>query len=95
MKKLDASKYKTRLCEKFASDGRCPYGRKCMFAHGQVELREDKPSSFRTRACCEFESTGTCTYGLWCTFIHPFAPGDTRLPVFKSIVSATVLCTAC
>ncbi len=101
MKKSDASdiKYKTQLCEKFTSDGSCPYGKRCRFAHGQVELREDTDVSrepyFRTRACCKFESTGTCAYGVRCAFIHPFAPGDTRLPVFKSIVSATVLCTTC
>ncbi|CAG8478157.1 23023_t:CDS:2 [Rhizophagus irregularis] len=32
--------YKTRLCERFETEGYCPYGTKCTFAHGTVELRE-------------------------------------------------------
>jgi hypothetical protein len=32
--------YKTRLCERFETEGYCPYGPKCTFAHGTVELRE-------------------------------------------------------
>ncbi|CAG8433359.1 1568_t:CDS:2 [Diversispora eburnea] len=32
--------YKTRLCERFETEGFCPYGPKCTFAHGTVELRE-------------------------------------------------------
>ncbi|CAG8669444.1 9050_t:CDS:2, partial [Acaulospora morrowiae] len=35
--------YKTRLCERFETEGYCPYGPKCTFAHGTVELRE-RPS---------------------------------------------------
>lgn len=31
--------YKTRLCERFESEGACPYGNKCHFAHGAAELR--------------------------------------------------------
>ncbi|GIL81346.1 hypothetical protein Vretimale_1101 [Volvox reticuliferus] len=30
---------KTRLCEKFMTQGHCPYGDKCTFAHGMDELR--------------------------------------------------------
>ncbi len=36
--------YKTRLCERFETEGYCPYGPKCTFAHGTVELRE-RPAS--------------------------------------------------
>jgi hypothetical protein len=44
--------YKTRLCERFETEGYCPYEGKCTFAHGTKELRErtaaeqedDKPS---------------------------------------------------
>ncbi|KAF7723412.1 nudix (nucleoside diphosphate linked moiety X)-type motif 2 [Apophysomyces ossiformis] len=32
--------YKTRLCERFETEGDCPYGSKCTFAHGITELRE-------------------------------------------------------
>ncbi|KAJ2657604.1 hypothetical protein IW148_005084 [Coemansia sp. RSA 1199] len=31
--------YKTRLCQRFGELGECPYGEKCQFAHGEVELR--------------------------------------------------------
>lgn len=31
--------YKTRLCERFETEGTCPYGPKCNFAHGINELR--------------------------------------------------------
>ncbi|KAI9485817.1 MAG: hypothetical protein EXX96DRAFT_613668 [Benjaminiella poitrasii] len=31
--------YKTRLCERFETEGSCPYGAKCNFAHGIDELR--------------------------------------------------------
>lgn len=31
--------YKTRLCERYETEGICPYGPKCNFAHGILELR--------------------------------------------------------
>ncbi|ORX96918.1 hypothetical protein K493DRAFT_407074 [Basidiobolus meristosporus CBS 931.73] len=37
--------YKTRLCERFETEGFCPYGPKCTFAHGVVELKEKKPQT--------------------------------------------------
>ncbi|ORZ05799.1 hypothetical protein BCR42DRAFT_427797 [Absidia repens] len=33
------SLFKTRLCERFETDGDCPYGPRCTFAHGIQELR--------------------------------------------------------
>ena len=32
------TKYKTELCKKFQSTGKCPYGHKCRFAQGKEEL---------------------------------------------------------
>ncbi|KAI8089391.1 uncharacterized protein BX664DRAFT_314602 [Halteromyces radiatus] len=32
--------FKTRLCERFETEGSCSYGNKCTFAHGIKELRE-------------------------------------------------------
>lgn len=34
----DRERYKTKICESFAKQGSCAYGRKCQFAHGAVEL---------------------------------------------------------
>lgn len=34
-----ADRYKTKLCDKWVEKGKCPYDRKCMFAHGEHELR--------------------------------------------------------
>jgi len=36
----DPIRYKTVLCATWASTGRCPYNRKCQFAHGDEELRQ-------------------------------------------------------
>ena len=35
----DPVRYKTVLCNKFETVGRCPYGPRCQFAHGVAELR--------------------------------------------------------
>ncbi|KAJ3325490.1 nudix (nucleoside diphosphate linked moiety X)-type motif 2 [Blyttiomyces sp. JEL0837] len=37
---LDNPLYKTRLCERFETEGSCPYGVRCTFAHGTAELRD-------------------------------------------------------
>jgi hypothetical protein len=34
-----AERFRTRLCENFMSSGGCPYGKHCMFAHGEDQLR--------------------------------------------------------
>jgi hypothetical protein len=36
---LVAERYKTRVCSNFATTGRCPYQSRCVFAHGEGELR--------------------------------------------------------
>ena len=35
----DPVRYKTQVCQNFASRGKCPYNKKCQFAHGVEELR--------------------------------------------------------
>jgi len=40
----DPERYKTVPCDKWAKNGRCPYGKKCQFAHGEEELRPRKAS---------------------------------------------------
>ncbi len=36
---LCAKRYKTQLCRTFATQGTCPYGDQCLFAHGDHEMR--------------------------------------------------------
>ncbi|KAL1921850.1 uncharacterized protein VTP21DRAFT_10492 [Calcarisporiella thermophila] len=76
--------YKTRLCERFETEGHCPYGPKCTFAHGTAELRErpaepertvaarDGPGNplYKTRLCERFMKDGFCQYGPKCNFAH-------------------------
>lgn len=31
--------YKTRPCRNWMAHGKCPYGRRCQFAHGSAQLR--------------------------------------------------------
>ncbi|OLY80654.1 Zinc finger CCCH domain-containing protein 28 [Smittium mucronatum] len=35
----ESSLYKTKLCEKYTVSGECPYDSKCVFAHGESDLR--------------------------------------------------------
>lgn len=35
----DPLRYKTVLCNKFMTVGKCPYGPRCQFAHGEADLR--------------------------------------------------------
>eukprot|EP01059_Diplonema_ambulator_P009710 TRINITY_DN1964_c0_g1_i2.p1 TRINITY_DN1964_c0_g1~~TRINITY_DN1964_c0_g1_i2.p1 ORF type:complete len:224 (+),score=62.76 TRINITY_DN1964_c0_g1_i2:56-673(+) len=38
---IDRSKFKTKLCKNWASGTECPYGARCVFAHGKHEKRDD------------------------------------------------------
>jgi hypothetical protein len=38
-KHILASRYKTKMCKNFVAKGECPYEVRCMFAHGEKELR--------------------------------------------------------
>jgi len=39
-KPVIAEAYKTRLCRHFLDDNDCPFGQKCVFAHGEHDLKE-------------------------------------------------------
>lgn len=65
------SRYKTELCRPFEESGRCKYGEKCQFAHGQHELREmQRHPKYKTELCRTYHTTGYCPYGPRCHFIH-------------------------
>lgn len=38
-KHILANRYKTKMCKNFVAKGECPYEVRCMFAHGEHELR--------------------------------------------------------
>lgn len=38
-KPILSERFKTKQCAKFAVDGHCPYVHRCMFAHGEHDLR--------------------------------------------------------
>ena len=72
------ARYKTTLCTRFESSGRCRYGGQCGFAHGQGELRS-KPSRNvppgRT-ICRDFNTTAGCHRGQSCHFLHAATEND-------------------
>ncbi|KAI8578715.1 hypothetical protein K450DRAFT_245163 [Umbelopsis ramanniana AG] len=49
--------YKTRLCERFETEGYCPYEGKCTFAHGNTELRERIADAVEDKPSAKTEST--------------------------------------
>lgn len=64
-------KYKTELCKKFMSTGKCPYGHKCLFAHGKEELiSRPQGNNYKKKSCKSFYTKGFCPYGTRCSFKH-------------------------
>ncbi|KPA85988.1 hypothetical protein ABB37_00278 [Leptomonas pyrrhocoris] len=41
-KHILASRYKTKMCKNYIAKGECPYEVRCMFAHGERELRSSE-----------------------------------------------------
>lgn len=65
------TKYKTELCKTFQATGKCPYGRKCLFAHSLTELNTKQQSqNYKKKLCKNFHENGYCPYGIRCSFIH-------------------------
>ena len=64
-------KYKTELCKTFQTIGRCPYGSRCIFAHGSIELISKKQcQNYKKKFCKSFQKYGYCPYGIRCSFKH-------------------------
>jgi len=64
-------KYKTEICKKFQSFGKCPYGDKCRFAHGEQELiMKPKGKNYKKIPCKSFFEKGYYPYGSRCHFQH-------------------------
>lgn len=75
-------KYKTALCKNW-NLGSCTYGEKCVFAHGDLELRKSL-GSYKSVPCKNF-SAGYCVYGQNCHFQH--VTSNKKLPVFLHLLS--------
>ena len=56
------------LCRNIASQGFCPYGRRCRFSHDPLEQSSRPPP--KEIPCYNWEETGTCSYGDGCAYLH-------------------------
>jgi len=77
---MEAGKFKTKLCHYFMTTGKCHYGAKCHFAHGQHELRRSEDAGplihprHKTTLCQNELRHGVCKFGKVCMFIHKEDP---------------------
>lgn len=92
------AKYKTVLCKNWEA-GFCEFGDKCVFAHGQNELRDRSNFvNYKSEKCKKFYGKGYCTYGPKCQFKHREKASkinasavedhnacEKRLPIFKKL----------
>lgn len=68
----DPELYKTEICRQWMDNGKCRYGRKCQYAHGNEELRMiSRHQKYKSKPCKNWTTNGVCPYGKRCTFAHP------------------------
>lgn len=78
--------YKTELCRSWMDHGRCNYGERCQYAHGEVEKRPvPRHPKYKTEACQSFHQSGYCPYGPRCHFIHNEPPSQYVTPISTPI----------
>ncbi|KAL3124497.1 hypothetical protein niasHT_004070 [Heterodera trifolii] len=71
--------YKTELCRSWMEHGRCNYGERCQYAHGEREKRPvPRHPKYKTEACQSYHKTGYCPYGPRCHFIHNENPSQLK-----------------
>lgn len=78
--------YKTELCRSWQF-GQCKYKERCLFAHGENELKPLKRArhnKYKTELCLTFHSFGFCPYGIRCNFVHEM---DEHRPAKHSVPS--------
>ena len=80
-KEKTLQKFKTKVCI-FWLQNNCPYGDRCLFAHGKGQLRADQGDShvpgidpeinerYKTRLCRFSLANETCVHGVRCTYAH-------------------------
>lgn len=77
-----AETHKTIPCRAWNDTGRCNYGNRCKFAHGDDDLRKvpEEPVKvfnnprYRTAPCLKYRLLGHCPYGDRCSYIHDPVP---------------------
>jgi len=82
-----AKKYKTVPCKNWTALGTCPYGKNCLYAHGEHELRAPPPpeKNYKTVPCRSFKETGRCDYGHKCRYRHDDVVESTTIAETASI----------
>jgi len=65
-------KYKKTICHFWKTTGKCTHGDRCLYAHGEKELRVDvKPKiSYKKTILCTYHMHGGCRNGDACSFAH-------------------------
>lgn len=71
-------KYKSELCKKFITEGRCNYFFKCRFAHGVSDLLVKSRDVKSKAECPSFSKVGFCKYGTKCELTHSNKKDSTR-----------------
>jgi len=78
--------YKTELCRSWQF-GQCKYAERCLFAHGEIELKplkRPRHNKYKTELCLTFHAFGFCPYGSRCNFVHEL---DEHRPAKHSVPS--------
>ena len=73
---LDPVRYKTTMCKNWQQHEKCPYGPRCLFAHGIKEMRTSSHNSHVIHTACNSEAPDQQVYALghFPAFMpHPFA----------------------
>ena len=66
------AKFKTEICKYWEEKGKCPYGKRCAFAHGGDEKRHktcQKEHKISIK-CINFYQNSFCAYGRRCQYKH-------------------------
>ena len=89
----DDDVYKTKMCRTYAVLGSCPYGDKCLFAHGTSDVRGDH---FKVTMCRDYSLRAWCPRGMLCSFAHGGADlrrRKRRLPMMCPLLAEHGTCS--
>lgn len=62
-------KFKTEICKNYRS-GYCEFGDRCVFAHGERELRDKNEIAGKSKECKQYINMGYCINGSHCNYEH-------------------------